>query len=135
MKWRYEYESSMDTNDADWVYQSGQLGIFDDGNLNDMKKVHMMMMYLNAYASKFDEGSADSDEVRQEFVEQCKSYGLEETDYKDFQLYAYDYKPRDPNCDSYAHDLQFSFTRVPADVVEESVDEYCLRQYYKVESK
>lgn len=135
MKWRYEYEGSMDTNDADYVYQSGQLGIFDDGNIDDMKKVHMMMMYLNAYAEKFDDGRADSDEVRKVFEEKCKSYGLEEADYKDFHIYAYDYKPSDPNDDSNAHDLEFTFTRIPADVVEENVDEYCLRQYYKVESK
>ena len=135
MKWRYKYEGSMDTNDADYVYNSGELGIFDDGNLNDMKKVHMMMMYLNAYASKFDDGHADCDEVRKAFKEKCKSYGLEEADYKDFYLDMYDYKPSDPNDDSYAHDLGFSFTRVPADVVEESVDEHYLRRYYKVESK
>lgn len=132
MKWKYKYEASMDTNDADYVYQSGEVGVFDDGNLEDMKEVHMIMMYLNCYAAKFDEGSADSDEVRKAFVAKCKEYGLEEADYKDFYVDSYDYKPRDPNDDSYAHDLEFSFYRIPADVKEEGVDEHCLKQYYNV---
>lgn len=132
MKWNYKYESSMDTNDADYVYQSGSLGIYDDGNLEDMKDVHMKMMYLNAYAEKFDDGYADDDEVRKIFVEKCKEYGLEEADYKNFYVDSYDYKPRDPNDDSYAHDLEFSFSRIPADVKFESVDEYSLKQYYNV---
>ena len=29
MKWRYKYESLMDTNDADYVYQSGEIGVYD----------------------------------------------------------------------------------------------------------
>lgn len=132
MKWRYKYEAGMDTNDADYVYQSGVLGIFDDSDLEQMKAVHMTMMYLNAYAEKFDDGYADSDEVREAFVEKCKSYGLEESDYKNFEIDAYDYKPRDPNDDSNAHDLGFSFSRIPADVIEQNVDEYSLKQYYNV---
>lgn len=64
MKWKYKYEAGMDTNDADYVYQSGELGVFDD--------------------------------------------------------------------DSCAHDLGFSFSRLPADVIEQNVDDYCLRQYYNV---
>ena len=132
MKWNYKYESSMDTNDADYVYQSGSLGVYDDANLEDMKDVHMKMMYLNCYAEKFDEGHADGDEVRKAFVEKCKEYGLEEADYKNFYVDSYDYKPLDPNDDSYAHDLEFSFSRIPADVKFESVDEYSLKQYYNV---
>jgi hypothetical protein len=132
MKWRYEYEGSMDTNDADYVYSSGTLGVFDDTNIDDMKAVHQMMMYMNAYADNFDEGHADYDEVRKVFEEKCKSYGLEEADYKDFNLVMYDYRPRDPNDDSYAHSLEFTFSRVPANVTEEHVDEFCLRQYYNI---
>ena len=130
MRWRYKYKASMDTNDADYVYSSGELGIFDDTNIEQMKTVHMTMMYLNAYAKNFDDGRADDDEVQKTFVEKCKLYGLEEADYNDFCIEAYDYKPIDPNDDSFAHDLGFSFTRIPADVVEQNVDEYCLRQYY-----
>lgn len=132
MKWRYKYEGSMDTNDGDYVYSSGTLGVFDDGNIDDMKAVHQMMMYMNAYADNFDEGRADCDKVRAAFEEKCKSYGLEEADYKNFHLDLYDYKPSDPNDDSYAHDLEFTFSRIPAGVTEESVDEFCLRQYYNV---
>lgn len=132
MKWKYKYEAGMDTNDADYVYQSGELGVFDDSDLEQMKAVHMTMMYLNCYAEKFDDGYADDDEVREAFIEKCKSYGLEEADYKNFYVDGYDYRPRDPNYDSCAHDLGFSFTRLPADVIEQNVDEYCLRQYYNV---
>lgn len=132
MKWKYKYEAGMDTNDADYVYQSGSLGIFDDSDLEQMKAVHMTMMYLNCYAEKFDDGYADSDEVREAFIEKCKSYGLEEADYKNFHVDGYDYKPRDPNDDSNAHDLGFSFTRIPADVIEQNVDEYSIKQYYNV---
>lgn len=132
MKWRYKYEAGMDTNDADYVYQSGSLGTFDDADLDQMKAVHMKMMYLNSYAEKFDDGYADEDEVRKVFIEKCKSYGLEEIDYKNFYVDGYDYKPRDPNDDSNAHDLGFSFSRIPADVIEQNVDEHCLKQYYNV---
>lgn len=34
--------------------------------------------------------------------------------------------------DSNSHDLGFSFIRLSADVIEQNVDEYCLRQYYNV---
>ena len=34
--------------------------------------------------------------------------------------------------DSCAHDLGFSFTCLSADVIEQNVDDYCLRQYYNV---
>lgn len=122
----------MDTNDADYVYKSGALGTFDDGDLNQMIAVHMTMMYLNCYADKFADGYADSDEVRTAFEEKCKEYGLEEAEYKNFDIEACYYKPRDPNDCSYAHDLEFTFNRIPADVKEENVDEYCLRQYYNV---
>ena len=132
MKWKYKYEAGMDTNDADYVYQSGELGVFDDSDLEQMKAVHMTMMYLNCYAKKFDDGYADDDEVREAFIEKCKSYGLEEADYKNFYVDGYDYRPRDPNDDSCAHDLGFSFSRLPVDVIEQNVDEYCLRQYYNV---
>ena len=132
MKWRYKYEASMDTNDGDYVYSSGYLGAYDDGDMNHMKEVHMKMMYLNAYAGNFYDGDADCDKVRSAFEEKCKSYGLEEEDYKNFSLDMYDYKPDDPNYESYAHDLGFTFSRIPADVTEERVDEFCLRQYYNV---
>ena len=129
MKWKYTYKGEMDTNDADYVYSSGTLGIFDDSDLEQMKNVHMTMMYLNCYADKFDDGRADSDKVKEAFDEKCKAYGLAKADYKDFYVDAYDYEPDDPNDDSNAHDLRFSFRRIPADVVEQNVDEYCLRQY------
>ena len=132
MKWRYKFAAQMDTNDADYVYTSGAIGTFDDGDLNQMKAVHMIMMYLNCYASKFDDGHANRDDVREAFEAKCQEYGLEEADYEDFDLDMYDYRPRDPNDDSHAHGLSFTFTRVPADVKEENVDEYCLRQYYNV---
>ena len=63
MKWKYTYKGEMDTNDADYVYSSGTLGIFDDSDLEQMKTVHMTMMYLNCYADKFDDGRADSDRM------------------------------------------------------------------------
>lgn len=132
MKWTYKYEGSMDTKDGDYVYSSGKLGVYDDGDLNQMKEVHMMMMYMNAYADNFHEGHANCDKVREAFEGKCKSYGLEEADYKNFSLNMYDYKPDDPNDDSYADDLSFSFTRLPADVIEQNVYEHCLRQYYNV---
>lgn len=111
------------------IGQANLVSVYDDSDLEQMKDVHMTMMYLNAYAEKFDEGSADDDEVRDAFEKKCKEYGLEEADYKDFYVDGYYFKPRDPNDDSYAHDLEFSFSRIPANVKEESVDEYCLKQY------
>lgn len=132
MLWTYKYEAEMDTNDADYVQESGELGTFDDAKLDDMIQVHMMMIYLNCYGSNFDEGRADEDEVREEFETACKNYGIPEDKYKNFYLDAYDYRPSDPNDDSYAHDLYFSFTRMPADTRVESVDEGNIKQYLKV---
>lgn len=97
-----------------------------------MKTVHMTMMYLNCYAKKFDDDYADDDEVREAFIEKCKSYGLEEADYKNFYIDGCDYMPSDPNDDSYADDLRFSFTRLPVDVIEQNIDEYSIKQYYNV---
>lgn len=37
MKWKYKYEAEMDINDGDYVYRSGELGIFDDSDLEQMK--------------------------------------------------------------------------------------------------
>ena len=122
----------MDTNDGDYVYSSGTLGVFDDGSIDDMKEVHMTMMYLNAHADNFDDGHAYCDKVRKAFDEKCRSYGLEESDYKNFRIDMYDYMPSDPNDDSNAHSLKFTFSRIPANVTEERVDEFCLRQYYNV---
>lgn len=34
--------------------------------------------------------------------------------------------------DSNSHDLRFSFIRLSADVIEQNVDEYSIRQYYNV---
>lgn len=132
MKWTYKYEAEMDTNDGDYVYSSGTLGVFNDGNIDDMKAVHQMMMYMNAYAENFDDGHADCDKVRETFERKCKSYGLEELEYKNYSLDMYEYRPEDPNDDSNAHNLKFTFKRLPADVVEQNVDEFCLRQYYNV---
>ena len=36
MKWLYKFESKMDLCDADWVRQSGELGMFDDEKREDM---------------------------------------------------------------------------------------------------
>lgn len=132
MLWTYKFEAEMDTNDADYVQESGELGTFDDANLDDMIQVHMMMIYLNCYGNNFDEGHADSDEVREEFEEACKKYGIPEDKYKNFELDAYNYRPSDPNDDSYAHDLYFNFTRMPADTRVESVDEENIKEYLKV---
>ena len=62
MLWTYSFEAEMDTNDADFVQESGELGTFDDAKLDDMIQVHMMMTYLNCYGSNFDEGHADEDD-------------------------------------------------------------------------
>jgi len=39
MKWTIKWESSMDTNDADYVYDSGEYGDVDDTNPDDMKQL------------------------------------------------------------------------------------------------
>ena len=109
-----------------------QDNLYKEVDIRANKIKELKEMGINPYAEKFDDGYADDDEVRKAFVEKCKAYGLEEADYKNFYVDAYDYKPRDPNDDSGAHDLGFSFTRLPADVIEEDVDEHCLKQYYNV---
>ena len=137
MKWLYKFEAEMDTNDADYVKESGELGTFDDTNEHDMLTVHLQMLFMNCYGDVFDEGYADDDKVMEHFYKEAHNVGITDDELEKFiendLIDDYHWKPDDPNCDSHAHDLWFSFHRIPADVVEESVDSDDITNYIKRE--
>lgn len=132
MKWTIKWESSMDTNDADYVYDSGEYGDVDDNNPKDMKELAFTQAAVEYCCDNYDDGylNLDDDEYRklmvnnefllsiatkEEIEEFCNDF--------DFRDLAYDYRPRDPNDCSYAHDLSVTWSRIPADVQELDVDD------------
>lgn len=137
MQWRYKFEAEMDCNDADYAKESGELGVFDDTKEEDMIKVHLQMLYMNCYADVFDDGYANDDKVIERFCKEAHAFGITDDELDKFiendLIDDYEWKPDDPNNDSNAHDLWFSFYRIPADVVEEDVDSDDITNYIKRE--
>jgi hypothetical protein len=135
MKWTYKFEAQMDTNDADYVEKSGELGTYDDTDMEEMLIVHLQMLYLNCYAGRFDDGYADEEEVMKDFTDAAHGYGITDGEIDWFiekhMRDEWEFKPRDPNDDSRAHDLYFTFSRIPANVKEEGVDADDIRTYFK----
>lgn len=123
MKWLVTWESEMDTNDADYVKDNGEYGIVDDENRKDMLKLLNTILSCDVYAENFDDGSCqlDDEEQIEKVYERMKTFGVTEEELdqiasdEDFCVDPSDYKPRDPNDWSVAHDLWISFSKVPAD--------------------
>lgn len=53
MKWLVNWESEMDTNDADYVKDSGNYGIVDNTDRNDMLKLLNTIICCDVYAENF----------------------------------------------------------------------------------
>lgn len=132
MKWTIKWESSMDTNDADYVYDSGEYGDVDDTNPKDMKDLAFTQAAVEYCCDNFDEGSLslDEDELRElmvndEFLLSIATKEEIEEFCKDIDVWdlAYDYRPNDPNDCSYAHDWGVTWSRIPADVKELDADQ------------
>lgn len=136
MKWKILWNSEMDTNDADYVKDSGVYGIVDDENAEEVKELALTEQAVTFCALNFDDGSVNIDEEELAALMKDKSHDYnfikeigitdEEIDafLKDIEIWnlMYEYKPRDPNDDSNAHDLDVNFKRVPADYKEEDLD-------------
>ena len=131
MKWTIKWESSMDTNDADYVYDSGEWGDVDDTNPDDMKQLAFTQAAVEYCCDNFDEGSLDLDEdqlrelmVNDEFLLSIATKEEIEKFCADIDVWdlAYDYRPNDPNDCSYAHNWSVEWSRIPADVKELDVD-------------
>lgn len=131
MKWTIKWESEMDTNDADYVYDSGEYGVIDDTNPEDMKKLALTQTAVEYCCDNFDEGSVDLDEdelrelmVNDEFLLSIATKEEIEEFCNDIDVWdlAYEYRPNDPNDDSYAHNWSIEWTRIPGDVKELDVD-------------
>lgn len=67
MKWTIKWESSMDTNDADYVYDSGEYGDVDDNNPKDMKELAFTQVAIEYCCDNYDYGylNLDEDEFRE----------------------------------------------------------------------
>ena len=62
MKWKILWNSEMDTNDADYVKDSGEYGIVDDENPEEMKQLALTEQAVIFCALKFDDGGYDIEE-------------------------------------------------------------------------
>jgi len=136
MKWLVTWESEMDTNDADYVKDNGTYGVVDDTNREDMLKLLNTIICCDVYAENFDDGSCQLDDEEQLTIvyERLKKFGVTEeeldkiTEDEDFCVDPSDYKPRDPNGWSVAHDLWFCFSKIPADAPS---PDYCDDSWFK----
>ena len=136
MKWLVTWESEMDTNDADYVKDNGDYGIVDDENRRDMLKLLNTVISCDVYAQNFEDGRCqlDDEEQIEKVYERLKTFGVtdEELDQiagdEDFCVDPSDYKPRDPNDCSAAHDLWISFSKVPAAAPS---PDYCADSWFK----
>ena len=123
MKWLVTWESEMDTNDADYVKDNGEYGIVDDESREDMLKLLNTIISCDVYTENFDDGCCqlDGEEQLEKVYERLKTFGVTEEELDKIAEDGYycvdpsDYKPRDPNGWSNAHDLWISFSKVPAD--------------------
>lgn len=136
MKWKILWNSEMDTNDADYVKDSGVYGIVDDENAEEVKELALTEQAVTFCALNFDDGGVQIDEEELAALMKDKSHDynfIKEIGITDEEIDAflknvniwdlmYEYEPRDPNDDSNAHDLDVNFKRVPADYKEEDLD-------------
>jgi hypothetical protein len=140
MKWTIKWDSVADSNDADYIRKHGTLGVYDDENPAQMKKLLILIRAVDSMADCLDYGSWDFDydklvddiadgtvvteEDAVEWIKKniCDDPSDEDTFHDCAWEFMYNYMPRDPEDDSRAHDLRVSFTKIPGEVSESSVD-------------
>lgn len=140
MKWTIKWDSVADSNDADYIRKHGSLGVYDDENPEQMKKLLIIIRAVDSLSNCLDYGSWNFDYA--ELVDDISDGSIvteedakawikdnicdDPTDEDCFNDCAWDfmhyYMPRDPEDDSRAHDLRVSFTKIPGEVSESSVD-------------
>ncbi len=86
MKYRYTLKITEDTNDADYINEETDLGVFDDTVEKDMKKIVSTMIMLSNF--ELDYGSSSMN--MPEFLKDCKTYGVLPSDVdEDYKEYDY----------------------------------------------
>lgn len=140
MKWTIKWDSVADSNDADYIRKHGTLGVYDDENKEQMKRLLIIIRAVDSMADCLDYGSWDFDydklvsdiadgtvvteEDAVEWIKKniCDDPSDEDTFHDCAWDFMYTYMPRDPEDDSRAHDLRVSFTKIPGEVSESRVD-------------
>lgn len=141
MKWTIKWDSVADSNDADYIRKHGTLGVYDDENPAQMKNLLIILRAVDSLAGCLDYGDWNFDYERlvddiadgtvvtnEDAIEWIKknicSDPTDEDAFHDcaWDFMFYSYMPRDPEDDSRAHDLRVSFTKIPGEVSESSVD-------------
>ena len=76
MKWDYEIELTLDTNDGDYIHETCSLGTYDDANEADQKSLAVeVLLYQH-----FDVDDGENDFNLDFFVRDLKKFGLKPSD-------------------------------------------------------
>lgn len=140
MKWTIKWEAQADSNDADYIYTHGTLGVFDDENKEQMQKLLFNMRMAEYAEQTFDDGWFHNVCEREELIDSLsadgklpkdvvtklvdKEIGDENDDCFEDHLkdWLNEFVPDDPEDDSLAHDLRITWTKIPGEVRESSFD-------------
>lgn len=140
MKWTIKWDSRADSNDADYIYTHGTLGVFDDEDKEQMQKLLFNMRMAEYAEREFDDGGFHSVCDREELIDSLSADGKLPKDvvtkFVDEEIgdendewfednlkdWLDDFVPRDPEDDSHAHHLRVSWTKIPGEVIESSFD-------------
>lgn len=76
MKWDYDIEVTLDTNDADYIHESFGIGTYDDANEQDQKSLAAeVLVYENFYVE-----DGENDFNLDSYVRDLKKFGLKPSD-------------------------------------------------------
>lgn len=76
MKWDYDIEVTLDTNDADYIHESFGIGTYDDVNEQDQKSLAAeVLVYENFYVE-----DGENDFNLDSYVRDLKKFGLKPSD-------------------------------------------------------
>jgi len=75
MKWHYEIELTVDTNDADYIHESYGIGDYDDDNEVDQKALAAEILVYQNF--EVDDGESDFD--LDNYLEDLHKFGLTPT--------------------------------------------------------
>lgn len=133
MEYRYTLNIEEDTNDADYINETTDLGVYDSDNKEDMDFIKFALLVLDC--CELDDGYHTFDlETIKEGIKKAdidlkkidksiaKAYDNNDDEKLNSALedYLWEWEPHMDNCD-YSHDLSYTLTRVPADVIKEDV--------------
>ena len=75
MKWTIKWDAQADSNDADYIYTHGTLGVFDDENKEQMQKLLFKMRMAEYAEQTFDDGWFHNVCDREELIDSLSADG------------------------------------------------------------